>query len=684
MAIFRIAPGADLESALKTEWLETNGLGGFASSTVVGLNTRRYHALLTAAMHPPVGRMVLLSKLEETLVSRAERFELGCNEYPGVIHPAGYRYLSEFRLDPFPVFVYKMRDLTIEKRVFMVDGANTTVVEYEIDGEDVGDVVLEVHPLIAFREFHSLTRRNDALDGQVQITSEQVSMQPYPDLPRLYVVHNATEAQATGEWYFNFVYRLEQERGLDFEEDLYQPFVLKFDLARNGSARVIASTEQHAIGEAFELREREIQRRARIVASSPENDSFTRSLVRAADQFIVKRGNLQTMIAGYHWFSDWGRDAMIALPALTLVTGRFETARNILRSFADVVDEGMLPNRWPDAGETPEYNTVDATLWFFEAVAALLRYTGDYGFVRTQLFERLSGIVDWHLRGTRFGIRVNEHGLVECGEPGSNLTWMDAKVGNHAVTPRIGMPVEIQALWYNALRIMELIASQLRDSRANEYAKLAAAAKRSFDALFWNESEDCLYDVIDGEARDASIRPNQIFAISLTYPILSGGRARCVVERVERDLLTPRGLRSLAASDPQYRGRYEGNPSNRDSAYHQGTVWSWLLGPFITAYLRVHERSTDARETARAWLLQMQEDLGEACLGQISEIFDGDAPHEPKGAIAQAWSIAETLRAWLATSETIARPLRGRTVPGLVCRSGADRHRVEQHDEPYD
>ena len=644
MIQFRDRPGTDLASALGKEWLETNGLGGFASSTIVGLNTRRYHGLLTAATHPPVGRLVLLSKLEETLIVAGERFDLSSNQYPDVVHPQGHLHLEEFRLDPFPVFVYRVAGITIKKRVFMVQGENTTVIQYE--RATPGSCELEIRPLIAFRDYHSLTHRNDALNGQVRTAPQLVTIAPYADRPALHFAHDAVSVQPTGDWYLNFFYRVEEERGLDAREDLFNPFLLTFDLRDTPSAFIVASTIEHRVFEVPELRDREIARRAAVRAAAPIADAFVQDLTAAADQFIVKRGDLKTVIAGYHWFSDWGRDTMIALPGLTLVTGRFEIAKSILRTFANAVDRGMLPNRWPDSGEAPEFNTVDATLWFFEAAGALARYTGDYDFVFMHLLEVLKSIIDWHVRGTRFGIRMNDRGLIECGEPGWQLTWMDAKIGGYVVTPRRGMPVEIQALWYNALRIMEGFAARLNDDVAKQrFSSMAERARQSFGELFWNESAGCLFDVIDGNMRDASVRPNQIFAVSLTHPLLTGERAVRVMERVERDLLTPRGLRSLAKDDPQYRPRYEGSLWSRDTAYHQGTVWSWLLGPFVTGYLKAHDYSAPAREKADKWLRGLAEHLREAGLGQISEIFDGDAPHTPRGCIAQAWSVAETLRA---------------------------------------
>jgi predicted glycogen debranching enzyme len=379
---------------------------------------------------------------------------------------------------------------------------------------------------------------------------------------------------------------------------------------------------------------------------SPVEDDFVKMLTLAADQYIVSRGDQNSVIAGYHWFSDWGRDTMIALPGLTLPTRRFEVARSILRTFAQHVDRGMLPNRFPDAGETPECNTVDATLWFFEAVRAYLAYTGDIAFVENELYGILSDIIAWHVRGTRFGIKLDPSGLLTSGEPGVQLTWMDAKVGDWVVTPRRGKPVEIQALWYNAVCTTEDIAARLEDESARKrYNGMAALTKWSFNRMLWNEKDGYLYDVVNDGPPDASIRSNQILAVSLPHSMLSLERARQVVNAVEKHLLTPYGLRSLAPSDSQYRGRYTGDGTSRDSAYHQGTVWPWLMGPFITAYIKVNDSSESARRQAEQWLSSLKEHLADAGIGHISEIFDGDAPHRPVGCIAQAWSTAEVLRA---------------------------------------
>ena len=454
----------NLDAASRREWLETNGIGGFASSTITGLNTRRYHGLLVAATKPPVGRMVLLSKMEETLVIDGRRFDLSCNRYPGVIHPEGHRYLKQFRQDPFAVFVYEADGLELEKSVFMVYGENTTVIQYALRGAPQSACMLELRPLIAFRDYHGTTHENSAINGRLEIEPGRVMCSPYQGCPNLYLAHGSADVRQEGSWYRNFEYSVEQARGLDYREDLYNPMVLTFDLRRDECVAVIASTEARSAESAGVLRSAEIRRRADIVAAAPSGDGLVRSLVQAADQFIVQRGDEKTVIAGYHWFSDWGRDTMIALPGLALATGRHDDARGILLAFAASVDRGMLPNRFPDAGEKPEYNTVDATLWFFEAVRALAVHTQDYDFIRTRLYEVLRDIVAWHERGTRYGIRVDDDGLLRAGEPGVQLTWMDAKVGDWVVTPRCGKPVEIQALWYNALRTMEDLAQRFGET----------------------------------------------------------------------------------------------------------------------------------------------------------------------------------------------------------------------------
>ncbi|MBC7898697.1 MAG: glycogen debranching enzyme family protein [Saprospiraceae bacterium] len=636
----------NFESSTAREWLETNGIGGYASSTISGAHSRRYHGLLVAATRPPLGRMVLLSKFEATLVINGERFELSSNRYPGSVHPEGYRFLKQFRLDPFPIWTYHVNGIEIENSIFMIYGENSTVCQWKIKNRSVISALkfeIELKPLIAFRDHHHLKHENAEFDGGYNAEENLVSVSPHTEMPTLYFAHNARSIERQGQWYRNFEYAIEQERGFDFREDLFQPFSLRFDLTTD--ARVIASTERRLIADVETYETAEIERRKELVKISGAKDGFSSRLVLAADQFIVSRGSGKTVIAGYHWFSDWGRDTMIALNGLTLATNRPEIAKSILIEFGKHISEGMLPNRFPDAGETPEYNTVDATLWYFEAIRAYVEKTGDYDLLREVLFEKLIDIIDWHIRGTRYQIHVNTDGLLYAGEPGVQLTWMDAKIGDWVVTPRTGKAVEIQALWYNALCVTAEFAKRFGDGeRQKIYLSMAAAAKASFNGQFWNEHEDCLYDVVNGGERDASIRPNQIFAVSLTHTMLDPEKGRKVVEKVEAELLTPVGLRSQSRHDPHYASIYIGSPLERDAAYHQGTVWGWLMGPFVDAYLKVNSKdaATDARVAQIISSFKLH--LTYAMAGQVSEIFDADPPYAPRGCAAQAWSVAELLR----------------------------------------
>jgi predicted glycogen debranching enzyme len=636
----------DLRAGMSKEWLETNGLGGFASSTINGMNTRRYHGLLVAALRPPTGRMVLLSKLEETLVLDGERYDFSTNQYPQAVHPEGFRQLRNFRLDPFPIFTFRLGEVSLTKIVLMLRGENTTVIRYQLQAPETRRATLELRPLVAFRDYHALLRESGDLKHAVDIEPGLIRITLRAGEAALLLAHDALRVHAEGVWYRNFEYAEERARGFDFREDLFNPCTLSFDLHGNQTCSVIASTQQHSAREAAVIEEHERARR-RTMKGATEADAYRRALYSAAEQFIVQRGSHRSsVIAGYHWFTDWGRDTMISLPGLALTTEKFGTARDILSAFAENLSEGMIPNRFPDEGDEPEYNTVDATLWFVHAIGEYLSRTNDLTFVRDHLYSRLIEIVDWHERGTRYGIRVTDDGLLRSGAEGVQLTWMDAKVGDWVVTPRAGKAVEIQALWYNALCHLEKIAARLNDQHTIAYCrKLCERASASFNEKFWNEQAACLFDVVrdDGTA-DAALRPNQIFAVSLPYSMLSAERARSVVQTVERELLTPCGLRSLAPSDPAYRGRYEGDAYSRDGSYHQGTVWGWLMGPFITAHLKVRGRTPESIAQARGWLTAFREHLSDAGLGQISEIFDGDPPHTPRGCIAQAWSVAELLR----------------------------------------
>jgi predicted glycogen debranching enzyme len=556
--------------------------------------------------------------------------------------------LESFRLDPWPIYTYECDGIRIEKSVFMVNGSNTTVVTYEIMGDSRSKPVeLEIRPLIAGRDYHSTTHENGAITHNCDRRQNAIAYGPYNGVPAIHIAHNAASIEDQGYWYRNFVYSIEQERGLDFKEDLFNPFVLTFELS-NDPAHIVLSTETNDVRSVPIFIASEQRRRDAVIAASPATDDFSRALVAAADQFVVKRGAGHTIVAGYPWFTDWGRDTMISLPGLTISTGRNDIARDILRTFSEHVSEGMLPNLFRDDGSSAEYNTVDAALWYFEAVRAYAEASDDFQFVH-EIYPILADIIDWHMRGTRYGIRVLDDGLLHAGVPGVQLTWMDAKVDDKVITPRSGKPVEIQALWYNAVRIMSALAERFSDLPSKrKYDDVSARLQFTFNRLFWNSKASCLYDVVNGGQPDASIRPNQVFAISLPHSMLSRDRALSVLHVVERELLTPLGLRTLSPSDPAFAPKYEGGPAQRDSVYHQGTTWPWLLGPFVQAYLKLYNNSEEARLRCEGFLQPLRAHLTEAGLGQISEICDATSPYHPRGCFAQAWSVAEILRAHVA------------------------------------
>jgi predicted glycogen debranching enzyme len=648
MISFDEAECRDLSGATGREWLETNGLGGYASTTITGANTRRYHGLLVAATRPPTERAVLLAKLEDKLIIGAQHFDLSTNYYEhGTIHPHGYLRQTGFRLDPFPVHTYRVGDYTLEKSVLMVHDENTTVIRYHLAAPADVRATLELRPLVAMRNYHWMMHEAHDAFAPVEIEPGLMRVMRRGDATALYLAHDAQHIYVDNIWYRQFVLLEERARGFDYREDLFNPGLLICELAGGETRSLIASTEARAVADADRYEAQERTRRQSVVAGYEARDDYVQQLVAAADQFIVRRGrDLHTIIAGYHWFTDWGRDTMISLNGLALALKRYEIAREILLAFAAYLNQGILPNRFPDSDAQPEYNTVDGTLWFVHAVGELLRRTGDEQFVREHLYEALRDIITWHEHGTHYAIRMTEDGLLRAGEPGVQLTWMDAKVGDLVVTPRAGKPVEIQALWYNALRTVEQMARRFGDNKTAAHCRaIADGTRASFNGLFWDEQNGGLYDCLtDAGEPDVAIRPNQIFAVSLPHALLTGERARRVVALVQRELLTPYGLRTLAPKSPDYRPRYEGDAYARDTAYHQGTVWAWLLGPFITAFLKVNDRTPASLETARSWTSGFRAHLRAAGIGQVSEIFDADPPHTPRGCIAQAWSVAELLR----------------------------------------
>jgi len=660
---------AERDSALAREWLVTNGLGGFACGSVAQANTRRYHGLLVAALAPPVGRTLMVAKLDATVRYQGSQFELACNEYAdGTIAPHGYARLAAFHLeDGIPVWTYACAAARLEQRIWMAHGRNTTYVSFTLRHAS-HSMDLSLLPLCTYRDYHAHTQGGWSLDVAGESRACRVSAfsgaRPY----RLLI--DRGKFVAGTEWYWHFHHRIEAERGLDAQEDLFRPGTFQARLAPNEMVTWIATAETAVPSAAPAAFDEEVVRRQLLLTQVPETlPTWIRELTLAADQFLVTRRAAAdekvsgaTVIAGYPWFSDWGRDTMIALPGLALVTQRSAAAASVLRTYAAYASEGMLPNRFPDQGEAPEYNTVDATLWYFHAVGAYVEASGDQELLR-DLFPALLDIVEWHRRGTRFGIKVDaQDGLLRAGAPGVQLTWMDAKVENRVITPRIGKPVEINALWHFALASMARWAQLLSEQRlAKQLERNAMQVARAFAHAFWCEARGYLYDVVDcadgepdarGRRVDASLRPNQIFAVSLGTKLLDARRARAVVDACGRALLTPVGLRTLAPDDPQYVGVYRGGPGERDAAYHQGTVWAWLLGPFALAHYRVYQDVN----YALSLLTGLAPHLREGCLGTISEIFDGDAPHAPRGCFAQAWSVSQTLSAWHVLTRRAAAP----------------------------
>ncbi len=650
--------------ASQREWLETNDIGGFATSTLVGMNTRRYHGLLVASLHPPVDRFVLLSKLEETLTLDGARIDLSCNQYPGAIHPQGYQFLARFEKLFFPVFVYRVGVWEVRKTVFLVHGENTVGIEYHFSGPAETKAQFDVRPLLAYRDYHSLTHENDALSREIEIGEGRVTFSPYFGLPPLIVHHTGGSFSRDGFWYKSFQYAREQERGLDFAEDLFSPGYFRADVEHGSQLCLLATVEGAASekgalnGPRFrEIKESELGRRQNLVKGLRSKDAARHHLRLAADQFLVRRGEDQrSVIAGYPWFTDWGRDTMIALPGLLLATENYGAVRDILRTFVQSMKDGLIPNRFPDrpeSGETPDYNTADATLWFFHLAYELARRNADHDFVKQYLYEAMVDSFEWHRRGTQFNIRMSDDGLLSAGREGVQLTWMDARVGDWVVTPRHGKAVEICALWFNALRVLEHFAAKFGDkSRAKELSFLALKAKESFNDLFWNPATHYLNDVVNDQGVDASLRPNQLLALALAFTPLPASHQRPVVAAVTQHLLTPFGLRTLSPEDSHYRASYRGNQYERDSAYHQGTVWPWLMGPYCTAYLNAHGRTAKNKSHVRNLLRPLLDYLLQEGVGQIPEIFDGDVEQDPdatprplgKGCFAQAWSVAEIHR----------------------------------------
>jgi predicted glycogen debranching enzyme len=649
----------DLELAESREWLVTNGIGGFVSGTAAGTSTRRYHGLLMASLQPPTDRTLLVAGIDETVRYGESSFPLATNRWlSGDVSPKGYLQIESFHLEGTkPVWRYALADALLEKRVWMNQGENTTFVEYTL-ARGNSPVEIEGKILVSYRDFHATTH-SDGWQMKIEPVEKGIRVVAFDGATPFFLKSASASFEPRHEWYRDFFLPAERERGLDDHEDRLLATMFRGRLAVGQKLTLVFSTEPQALLDGEQARTLQSthdlklfqawqKRHSETVATAADDEpGWLWQLVLAADQFIAKRGlpddpDGLTVIAGYPWFCDWGRDTMIALPGLTLPLGRPEIARKILESFARYVDRGMLPNNFPDRSGAPQYNTIDAALWYFEAVRQYFEATQDLELVN-KLFPVLSAVVDAHVAGTRYNIKVDPaDALLYGGSPEVQLTWMDAKLGDWVVTPRIGKPVEINALWINALNTMGQLARRL--VRPGEgYLKLKQKAEKNFQK-FWNPTRNCCFDVIDvpGGGTDAALRPNQVFAVSLPVSPLTREQSKGVVDTLGRELLTSFGLRSLGPSEPGYVGRYAGGPRERDSAYHQGTVWAWLLGPFALAHYKVY----GDRAAAQSFLEPLGRSIYSAGLGSISEIFGGDAPFRAVGCFAQAWSVAETFRVW--------------------------------------
>jgi predicted glycogen debranching enzyme len=633
--------------ALTREWLETNGLGGWAGSTLLGAHSRRYHGLLVAA-ESPSQRWMVLSRLDETLETGKKRFELGCNQFPGVIHPRGDQYFERFELKEFPQFFYRAGPFLLKKSVLALHGRNAVIVSYELL-QGPSACILELRPFVAGRDIHTLTKANDAIIQRTKFDKGLLELPTYPGVPSAFIRIEQSRFTASPAWHYRFQYPEEQARGFDFEEDLFSHGTLEVALFVGQVTYAVVSTAPLKELKPEKLIDAELERRQKLAKNVSGKYLHKEVLTRAADQFLVKRGEGgTTILAGYPWFTDWGRDTMIAIPGLCLVTKRFDEARSILGLFKAHLKDGLIPNRFPDGSTHPEYNTVDASLWLFETVWKYFVATGDREFVLGEMLPALKAIIQAHQAGTSFGIRVEADGLLRAGDLSTQLTWMDAKVHGMPVTPRFGKPIEINALWCNALSIFSSLCKEAGDFSGAELSKQAYVRTRAaILSQFWDTEAHGFADVLvpnaaGGWTADRAFRPNQVIALGLNAEIVPQQNARALLERVRQELLMPIGLRSLSSRDAQYVSRYEGAPETRDRAYHQGTVWPWLIAPYLKAVARYGSQA-ELKSDGAQLLQALGAHLSQGGLGSVSEILDGDPPFTARGCPFQAWSVGAVL-----------------------------------------
>ena len=657
---------SNFNAAIQKEWLVTNGLGGYASSTVLGINTRKYHGLLVAALHPPGDRTVCLAKLDEEIWVGKKVYRLGANEFHDVFYPEGFNLLEEFTISPFPTSKYRAGQVEVSKTLFMLYHKNVTVTTYRVENKSQLAITIRISPFVSCRHFHQVVSKLNNLFKftQKRVSNNQVQVEFEDPKAALTMRSTAGTFIERPNLIEKLFYREEALRGESSIDDCYQPGYFEVEIAPESDEEfaIIAAAgntiqqntdnlvDVSSAEDILHLFNEETKNKTQLIEGfSPDSDNDWLSwILLAADSFLVKGPNGgKSVIAGYHWFEAWGRDTFVSLPGLMLVTGRFSEAREVLVGFNKFCMAGLIPNFLSELSLLPSCNTVDATMWHINSVLQYVKYTGDFGFVKEELWESLKEIAESHIKGTGFGIHMDQDGLLAHG---ARLTWMDADVEGTAVTPRAGKAVEIQALWYNALRTLQLLAIQFNEHTvAVTYGDFADKAKTSFNKKFWNPERDCLFDVLSENGVDSSVRPNQVIAASLDFTMLNNERKLSVVDLMERELLTPCGLRTLSRNDPRYRGNYLGDRRNRDQAYHNGTVWPWLIGPFTTAYLKTKGYTLKNEDYAFKVFIEplFKTQITMGCLGTINEVFDGDLPHAPRGCISQAWSIAEPLRAYV-------------------------------------
>lgn len=640
---------------IQREWVITNGIGGYAGSSIIGAHTRKHNGLLIASLHAPVERVMVLSKINEELKVGNQTYSFATNQRPGGNNEEGQKYLQSFTYQYMPEFTYYAQGVFVKKTIAMEYGKNTVAIGYDIMGGSE-EATLTLVPLFNYRDHHE---RSERAELKFSTTNSRDTITLVPEANKniaiRFYVSDGDIKKRDDIFDVDMELQTEISTGMTCIENNYTPYEINIKIKPGECKKVsvVCTIEQGKIPKrAFDIIHAEQIRCEELEEKSGVQSDFAKTLVHAADQFITKRESTggKTVLAGLPWFTDWGRDTMIALQGLTLVTKRYEDCREILKSFAKYVKKGLVPNMFPDEGLEPLYNTVDASMWYFYAVQKYLEYTGeeeDYQFIRREIYPRLREIIVYYIKGTKFSIGMDKDYLIHAGDGLDQVTWMDVRVGDWVVTPRHGKPVEISALWYNALNVMYDLATRFGDKDKESFKELAEKVKGSFCEKFWNEEKQCLYDVVDDNGNDDKIRPNQIWAVSLPYTMLSREQEKAIVDTVASKLYATYGLRSLAPEDKEYKGIYVGKLHDRDAAYHQGTAWAFPLGGFITAYLKVYGDTEEGRRYAKQLMAPLEDHLMDGCIGTIAEIFDGDEPNISRGCYGQAWSVGEVLRAYV-------------------------------------